>query len=750
MAGVYVLGLMNETLNDGMRVFIDDLMSRMTLEEKLGQMNLLSIGYDKTGPVLSEDAEGKIRKGLVGTIINIFEPKSLRRFQELAVSGSRLGIPMLFSLDVIHGLRTTFPIPLAQSASWDLDLIERCARAAADEAAASGLHWTFSPMVDISRDPRWGRVCEGGGEDPFLGSLTARAMVKGYQQDDLSREDSIMSCIKHFALYGATEAGRDYNIVDMSRQRMFNEYLAPYRAGIEAGAASVMTAFNEVEGLPATGNKWLLADLLREQWGFGGVIVTDYVTICEMTVHGVGDKARVTELAFNAGVDVDMVSEHFVSEGKKLVREKRVPVAVVDAACRRVLEAKYKLGLFKNPYKNLDANDAQRARIMSPEKIALSREAAAKSVVLLKNDNQLLPLTAERKIAFVGPQVKRINDLVGPWSAGGKKEECVTLWSALERRFGAGKFSYALGCNLVEDRVMLGKFFVSDAFEPDPRSAQELLDEAVQVARDADVVVAVLGESFRMSGENNCRVDIGLPRQQVELLKALKATGKPVVLVLMNGRPLTLTWEDENIDAILETWFLGTQSGEAMTDVLFGDVNPSGKLTMTFPRHVGQVPIYYNHKRGGRPFDPNPNNWFTSKYLDESNDPLYPFGYGLSYTRFDYGDVSLDKNTLTKEGTLTAAITITNSGKFDGTETVQLYIRDLVGSITRPMKELKGFQQIRLRAGESRTVRFTISAELLKFYNADLQYVAEPGEFDLFIGPNSRDAKPVRFALSAQ
>nr|AGS54238.1 periplasmic beta-glucosidase [uncultured bacterium contig00163] len=624
-----------------------------------------------------------------------------------------------------------------------MGLIERTAQTAAREAAADGLSWTFSPMVDIARDPRWGRVAEGAGEDPYLGGEVARAMVKGYQQGDLRNPNAILACVKHFAMYGAAEAGRDYNTTDMSRQRMYNEYLPPYKAAVEAGAGSVMTSFNEIDGMPATGNKWLLDDLLRGQWGFSGFVVTDYTAISEMTQHGVGDKTKVAELAINAGSDMDMVSAYYHDELPALVRSGKVKEATIDASCRRILEAKYKLGLFSDPYRGLRAKSETElaGQMMTPAALALSKEAAVKSMVLLKNDGEVLPLSASKRIAFVGPLVQNQRDLVGSWSAAGDWRKAVSLWNALEEKFGKDKFLYALGCNLVDDEPLRTTLNLP----VDSRTPQELISEAVQVAQRADVVVAVLGESQGMSGEAASRTDIGLLGNQAELLKALKKTGKPVVLVLMNGRPLALQWENDNLDAILETWFAGTQAGHAIADVLFGDANPSGKLTVTFPLNAGQIPIFYNHKNTGRPFQARQK--FTSKYLDAPNEPLYPFGFGLGYSAFKYSEVALSSPEMAMDGTIEASVTVSNTGKYAGEEVVQLYIRDLVGSVTRPVKELKGFKKILLKPGESKEVKFTVTPNMLAFYNADLQFAAEPGDFHVFIGESSATNNKAAFTM---
>lgn len=733
-----------EKSNAKMNAFISDLMNRMTLQEKIGQLNLPSIGFDVTGPTMSKGVEEKIRKGLVGGVFNTYTPIAVKKLQEMAVTQTRMKIPLIFGYDVIHGHRTIFPINLGMAATWNPSLVESTARAAAEEASADGLNWVFSPMVDITRDPRWGRVSEGAGEDPFLGSTMARAMVNGYQQNDLSKNNTVMACVKHFALYGAAEGGRDYNTVDMSKVKMYNEYLPPYKAAIDAGVGSVMTSFNEIDGIPATANKWLLTDLLRKQWGFNGFIVTDYTAINEMVNHGMGDNKKVTELALNAGVDMDMVGEEFLNYAEQLIKEGKVSEKTIDDACRRILEAKYKLGLFDDPYRYVN-EDRNKKEIMSADKLQLSRQAAIESMVLLKNQNNLLPLNKDKKIAFIGPLVKDQRDLIGSWSGAGDYKKAVSIWSAMQTR-NMKNILFAKGCNFVDDTALIQKLNPHGAMLTiDPLSPQQLLDEAVRTAYQADIVVAVLGEPFGMSGEAASVTDIRLLENQRNLLHALKKTGKPIVLVLMNGRPLDLSWEDQNLNAILETWYGGTEAGNAITDVLFGDANPSGKITMSFPRNVGQIPVYYNHKNTGRPFDPNQK--YTSKYLDAPNTPLYPFGYGLSYTSYKYGAISLSSDTLKADGVMTASALITNTGKRQGKETVQLYVRDMVGSITRPVKELTGFQQITLAPGETKKVSFNITVNDLKFYNSDLQYVYEPGAFKVFIGTNSRDVKEAGFIV---
>lgn len=727
-----------------MNAFINGLMKKMTLDEKIGQMNLPTVGFDVTGPLLSQGVEEKIKKGLVGGVFNTYTPIAVKKLQDIAVNETRLKIPLMFGYDVIHGHRTIFPINLGMAATWNQELVEKTARAAAEEASADGLNWVFSPMVDIARDPRWGRVSEGAGEDPYLGSIMAKAMVHGYQLNNLSLSNTVMACVKHFALYGAAEAGRDYNSVDMSKVKMYNEYFPPYKAAIEAGVGSVMTSFNDIDGIPASANKWLMTDVLRNQWGFKGFIVTDYTAINEMVNHGMGDDKKVTELALKAGVDQDMVGEEYLKYAPQLVKEGKVSVKLIDDACRRILEAKYKLGLFDNPYKYVN-EERNKKEIMSDDKLALSKQAAIESVVLLKNKNNVLPLNRTQKIAFIGPLVKDKRNLIGSWSGAGDYKQAVSIWDALQK-IPQNNISYSLGANLIDDSSLINKLNPHDAqLTRDAKSPQQLIDDAVKTANESDIVIAVLGEAFGMTGEAASRSQIGLLPNQVKLLKALKRTGKPIVLVLMNGRPLTLSWEDENMDAILETWFAGTMAGPAIADILFGEANPSGRLTMTFPRNVGQIPIYYNHKNTGRPFDPNQK--YTSKYLDVENTPLYPFGFGLSYSNVDYGNITLSDTILKPGQKITATITINNTGDRSTKETVQLYTRDMFGSITRPVKELKGFQQISLKAGESKKVSFTLTETDLRFYNNDLKFVAEPGAFKLFIGKNSEEAKEANFRL---
>jgi beta-glucosidase len=735
-----------------MDAFIGDLMSRMTLEEKIGQLNLLSVGFDVTGPQLSKDADAEIRQGLVGGVFNTYTPAAVRKLQSLALKESRLGIPLLFGYDVIHGHKTIFPIPLGLSCTWNPDLIGRSARIAAEEASADGINWTFSPMVDIARDPRWGRIAEGAGEDPYLGAQIARAMVRGYQGNDLSRSNALMACVKHFALYGAVEAGRDYNTVDMSPIKMYEYYLPPYRAAVEAGAGSVMSSFNEINGVPATGNRWLLTDLLRTEWGFQGFVVTDYTAINEMSQHGMGDFLNDAELALKAGVDMDMVDETYLKYLPGLVAQGKVSESMINQACRRILEAKYKLGLFADPYRGCTEERA-RAEILTPENRKATREIAEQSFVLLKNDRQILPLRKSGTIALVGPLADDQQNLLGSWRAAGDWRQAVSVLTGISNVAGSAMtILHAKGANLVDDPALRETLKAFGAEIPvDARSPREMLAEAVAVAARADVVVAVLGESSGMSGEAASRSDIGLPKCQKELLQALVETGKPLVLVLMNGRPLTLSWEAEHCGAILETWFGGTEAGNAVADVLFGDYNPAGKLTATFPRNVGQIPIYYNHKNTGRPYKGDPSYKYVSRYLDVPNDPLYAFGYGLSYTTFSYGDIKLSKTALAGDEALMASVSLTNIGERAGEETVQLYLSQPVASVTRSVEDLRGFQKVRLQPGETREVTFRISPEDLKFYNNNLQYDWEPGEFMVRIGGNSSQVKSatVRWSKTA-
>ena len=748
MVGLPTLQVKSQAVSDMGRL-IDGLMQQMTIEEKIGQLNLVTAGEVTTGSVVSTGVETKIKEGKIGGIFSMTTPKRIRAAQELAVNQSRLKIPLIFGLDVIHGYKTIFPIPLGLAATWDLDLIEETARISAVEAAADGLNWTFSPMVDISRDARWGRISEGSGEDTYLTSRIAEAMVHGYQGDDLAADNTLMACVKHFALYGAAEAGRDYNATDMSLHRMYNEYLPPYRAAIEAGAGSVMTSFNDINGVPATANKWLMTDVLRNQWGFDGFVVTDYTAVNELVDHGLGDLQEVSARSIKAGVDMDMVGEGFLTTLKKSLDEGKVSEADIDRACRLVLEAKYKLGLFDDPFRYCDESRAEQV-LLHPAHLAKAREAAGKSFVLLKNEGQLLPLKKTGTVALIGPLANTGSNMPGTWSVSADLENTPSLLEGMREVLGNRvNIIHHPGANLLEDADYQERATMFGRTIPrDNRPEAEILAEAVATAQKADVIVAALGESSEMSGESSSRTDIGIPAIQQRLLAELLKTGKPVVLVLFTGRPLTLTWEHEHVPAMLNVWFGGTETGKAVADVLFGDVNPSGKLPATFPQHIGQVPLYYSHKNTGRPLAEG--QWFQkfrSNYLDVSNDPLYPFGYGLSYTTFTYGEMTLSSDSLQPTGSLKVSVELRNTGDYAGEEVVQLYVRDVVGSVTRPVKELKGFQKIQIAPGESRRVVFNLTAEDLKFYNADLDYVAEPGEFVVAVGTNSRDVQEKRFTL---
>lgn len=725
-----------------MNLFISALMKKMTLTEKLGQLNLSTVGDFVTGQASNLDIANKIRQGRVGGLFNIKAVAKIRELQQLAVEQSRLKIPLLFGMDVIHGYETVFPIPLALSCSWDMSLIERSARIAAIEASADGINWTFSPMVDIARDPRWGRVAEGGGEDPYLGSQIARAMVHGYQGDDLSKHNTILSCVKHFALYGAAEAGREYNTTDMSRIRMYNEYFPPYKAAINAGAGSVMASFNEVDGIPATGNRWLMQEVLRNQWKFNGLLVSDYTGISEMVNHGVGDSAAVAAMALRAGVDMDMVSELYVNKIPQLLSRGQVTMAQIDEACRRTLVAKYQLGLFEDPYRYCDGQRAK-TEVFSDAHRSEARKMAPETFVLLKNQGGLLPLKKTGTIALVGPLADNKENMTGTWSVAAKLDQATSLLAGMKTVAGSPvRILHARGSNLDDDssfEARAGMF--GKSLRHDPRSKAALIEEALAVAAESDVIVAALGESAEMSGESSSRADIGIPQAQRDLLEALVKTGKPVVLVLFTGRPLTLPWESKNVPSILNVWFAGSEAGYAIADVLFGDQYPSGKLTTTFPQHVGQVPLYYASKHTGRPLSAPWFQKFQSNYLDVSNEPLYPFGYGISYTTFRYSPMKLSATQRKGNQTLTVSVDVQNTGKTEGKEVVQLYIRDLAGSVTRPVKELKGFKKIQLAPNETRSVTFQITPEELKFYNSELNYVWEPGAFEIMVGSSAQDVQ---------
>ena len=720
--------------------FISELMKKMTLDEKIAQLNLISATYE-TGPTKTGNVSKKLKEGAVGSVLSIKGTSEEIHEKVAFAEETRLKIPFLLSRDIIHGYRTIFPIPLGLSCSWDTVLIEKTARIAAIEATAMGYNWTYSPMVDITRDPRWGRVMEGSGEDPYLGSLIAQAMVKGYQGDDLSDETSLLACVKHLALYGASEAGRDYNTTDMSRLTMYQYYLPPYKAAIDAGAGSIMTSFNDIEGIPATANKWLLTDLLRKEWGFKGFVVTDYNCLQELIPHGVAeDYEEAVKKSLDAGLDMDMASEGYSAYLKKMVSDGKIKIGQIDIACRRVLEAKYDLGLFKDPYKKYDPKKAERVTLTSENK-QVAKLAALKSVVLLKNDNQTLPLNRTSKIALVGPYIDSQKEMISTWSHDVMMDSIVTIMSGIDK---ISKNVLTAEGSFITDSPHFKNIGYYDEEEQKQR-----ITEAVNMAKKSDVIVAVLGESRNMSGEAKSMTNISLPNTQRELLKSLKETGKPIVLVLMNGRPMTLTDDLQYADAVLTVWRPGTSGGDAVADILFGNYNPSGKLTMTFPRSVGQIPVYYNHKSTGRPFVDGDRGLFKSRYLDETNGPLFPFGFGLSYTTFDYGNISLSNTTLVgHQNTLKVSIKITNTGKYAGEETVQLYLNDPVASVTRPVKELKKFEKVFLQPGESKDVHFTITPEDLKFFNYDLKWDWESGKFIVYVGTNSQDVKEASFVWS--
>lgn len=731
-----------------MNAFIDELMGKMALEEKLGQLNLPASDDIVTGQAQSSNIGTMVSKGQVGGVFNIKGVAKIKELQRIAVEESRLGIPLLFGMDVIHGYETVFPIPLGLSCSWDTTAIERSARIAAIEASAAGICWTFSPMVDICRDARWGRASEGSGEDPFLGAAISRAMVHGYQGDNLERNDEIMACVKHFALYGAPDGGRDYNTVDMSRQRMFNEYFAPYKAGADAGAGSFMTSFNTIDGVPATANRWLLTDVLRDQWGWNGFIVTDYTAISEMIEHGLGDLQTVSALALKAGTDMDMVADGFNGTLAKSLDEGLVDMGQIDAAVRRILEAKYKLGLFKNPYKYI-SEEREKTDIYTPEHRLEARKIATETFVLLKNEGNLLPLQKSGRIAVIGPLANTRANMPGTWSVAAAAEKYKTLYEGVRDAVGdRATVVYAKGSNLTADAELEANATMFGREMRDERSEQQLLAEALSVARSSDVIIAALGESSEFSGESSSRSDISLPDTQRRLLEALLATGKPVVMLNFSGRPTILSWESEHVPAIMNVWFGGSEAADAIADVVFGYVVPSGKLTMSMPRNMGQIPVYYNHFNTGRPKQQDVKfEKFRSGYIDSPNSPLYPFGYGLSYTTFDYSDLTLSATEMTADGSIRASVKVTNSGKYDADEIVQLYIRDMVGTSARPVKELKGFKRVHIKAGETAVVDFDITVDLLKYYNFELEYVAEPGEFAVMAGPDSERLQSQTFTL---
>ena len=714
-----------------MGVFIDDLINKMTLEEKIGQISLFTSDWSSTGPSMRNDYIDLIRQGKTGSVFNAYTVDFVKELQRIAVEETRLHIPLLFGYDVIHGHRTIFPIPLGQATTWDTAMIEKAERIAAIEATAEGLNWVFAPMVDIGRDPRWGRVMEGSGEDTWLGSLISAARVRGFQGSSLSDNNTVLACVKHFAAYGAPQGGRDYHTVDMSERSLFEWYLPVYKAAVDAGAGSVMTSFNEIAGVPSTSNKWLLTDLLRDKWKFDGFVVTDYGSINELIAHGVAsDQAHAAELSINSGVDMDMQGSAFLDQIAGLVKSNKVSEETLNNAVRRVLVAKYKLGLFDDPYRYCDKK-REAEEIMRPEFREFAREVAAKSCVLLKNNNKTLPIPDKVKtIALIGPLADSKEDMLGFWSGAGEAGKCVTLLDGLKNRVKSTvNIITVKGCNVNDD----------------------ILDEisrAVMAARNADFVILALGESRMMSGEAASRTDISLPGILMKLAEAVIKTGKPSAVVLFNGRPLAITDLDKIAPAILDTWFGGTEAGNGIADVLFGDVNPSGKLTMTFPRNVGQIPLFYNSKNTGRPINPeNPYEKYKSNYLDSPNTPLYPFGFGLSYTSFSYSDIRLNKGSFGLSDRIIASVDVTNTGERDGEEIVQLYVRDLVGDVTRPVKELKGFKKVNIKKGETVSMSFALSPGELSYYHQDMSFSVDPGDFELFIGPNSEETKQIAFSI---
>lgn len=743
-----------------MKEYIDQLMAKMTLQEKIGQLNLMVAGDITTGGALDTQVGNDIAQGNMGGVFNIKGIDKIKALQEIAIKNSRLGIPLLVGMDVIHGYETMFPIPLALSCSWDTEAMKKVGEVSAKEASADGINWTFSPMVDIALDARWGRISEGNGEDPYLSGVMGAAMTQGYQGADMRTEEilranRIMACLKHFALYGGVESGKEYNTVDMSRVRMMNQYLPPYEAVVKAGVGSVMSSFNLIDYIPATANKWMMTDVLRKQWGFKGLVVTDYASIAEILQHGTAkDLKEASEQALKAGTDMDMCSNAFVKHLAKSIAEGKVSEEDVNIACRRILEAKYKLGLFSDPYRYCNTKRSK-SEIYTAENRQAARNVAAETFVLLKNEGNILPLKKEGKIALIGPLADTRNNIAGTWSVAQVPSKYTTIKEAMEHALaGKATLLYAQGSNIWRNQELQKN---GESGKPiNWGNEAEMKAEALKIAKEADVIICAMGESAEMSGECGSRTNLEMPDVQRELLVELLKTGKPVVLLNFAGRPTVLTWEKAHVPAIMNVWFGGSEMGDALCDVIFGDKSPSGKLTTSMPKTTGQEPLYYNHQNTGRPVADDNEKFakFASNCLDVSNGPLYPFGYGLSYTYFSYSNfrlssqeagISNEEATEWQDGKkITASVTVKNNGSRDADEIVQLYIRDMVASISRPVKELKGFQRIHLAVGESKEVSFDITPDMLKFYNAELKHVIEPGDFQIMIGTNSKDVKTLK------
>ncbi|EDV1005032.1 beta-glucosidase BglX [Salmonella enterica subsp. enterica] len=728
--------------------FVTDLLKKMTVDEKIGQLRLISVGPDNPKEAIRE----MIKDGQVGAIFNTVTRQDIRQMQDQVMALSRLKIPLFFAYDVVHGQRTVFPISLGLASSFNLDAVRTVGRVSAYEAADDGLNMTWAPMVDVSRDPRWGRASEGFGEDTYLTSIMGETMVKAMQGKSPADRYSVMTSVKHFAAYGAVEGGKEYNTVDMSSQRLFNDYMPPYKAGLDAGSGAVMVALNSLNGTPATSDSWLLKDVLRDEWGFKGITVSDHGAIKELIKHGTAaDPEDAVRVALKAGVDMSMADEYYSKYLPGLIKSGKVTMAELDDATRHVLNVKYDMGLFNDPYSHLGPKESDPADTNAESRLHRkeAREVARESVVLLKNRLETLPLKKSGTIAVVGPLADSQRDVMGSWSAAGVANQSVTVLAGIQNAVGDGaKILYAKGANITNDKGIVDFLnLYEEAVKIDPRSPQAMIDEAVQAAKQADVVIAVVGESQGMAHEASSRTNITIPQSQRDLITALKATGKPLVLVLMNGRPLALVKEDQQADTILETWFAGTEGGNAIADVLFGDYNPSGKLPISFPRSVGQIPVYYSHLNTGRPYNPEKPNKYTSRYFDEANGPLYPFGYGLSYTTFTVSDVTLSSPTMQRDGKVTASVEVTNTGKREGATVIQMYLQDVTASMSRPVKQLKGFEKITLKPGERKTVSFPIDIEALKFWNQQMKYDAEPGKFNVFIGVDSARVKQGSFEL---